>query len=137
MTGLLVRGAADPEGLGARIRSQATLTGWHGSSDYGVALAEFTERYGGAVGPRTTVFVLGDARTNGADPNLPALRRLAEQARRLLVGPRAAFPLGHGRLRRAGLRRAGRDVRVPHGSAARRAGRPTAAGVSDEDGTRS
>ncbi|MFD4412917.1 VWA domain-containing protein [Streptomyces sp. NPDC058476] len=83
VTGLLVHGAADPEGLGARIRTEATLTGWHGSSDYGVAFGEFDERYADAVGPRTTVFVLGDARTNMSDPNLPAVRRLCERARRV------------------------------------------------------
>lgn len=83
VTPLLVHGAADPEGLGARIRAEATLTGWHGSSDYGVALGEFAERYGDAVGPRTTVFVLGDARTNMSDPNLAAVGRVAERARRV------------------------------------------------------
>ncbi|GAA2544094.1 MULTISPECIES: vWA domain-containing protein [Streptomyces] len=83
VTGLLVHGAADPEGLGARIRDEATLTGWHGSSDYGTALGEFTERYADAVGPRTTVFVLGDARTNMGDPNLPAVRELTGRARRV------------------------------------------------------
>ncbi|MEW2275091.1 vWA domain-containing protein [Streptomyces griseofuscus] len=83
VTGLLDHGRADPEGLGARIREEATLTGWHGSSDYGMALGEFTERYGAAVGPRTTVFVLGDARTNQSDPNLPAVREIARRARRV------------------------------------------------------
>ncbi|MEU0966195.1 VWA domain-containing protein [Streptomyces sp. NPDC005917] len=83
VTGLLEHGRADPEGLGARIRAEATLTGWHGSSDYGVALGEFAERYGGAVGPRSTVFVLGDARTNNLDPNLAAVRRITGQARRV------------------------------------------------------
>ncbi|ARP68808.1 VWA domain-containing protein [Streptomyces pluripotens] len=83
VTGLLDHGRADPEGLSARIRAEATLTGWHGSSDYGVALGEFTERYGAAVGPRSTVFVLGDARTNMSDPNLPAVRDLARRARRV------------------------------------------------------
>ncbi|MFI9820368.1 VWA domain-containing protein [Streptomyces sp. NPDC052013] len=83
VTGLLVQGAADPEGLGARIRAEATLTGWHGSSDYGAALGEFTERCADAVGPRTTVFVLGDARNNMGDPNLPAVRELAGRARRV------------------------------------------------------
>ncbi|MGW1801259.1 VWA domain-containing protein [Streptomyces sp. NPDC001984] len=83
VTGLLGHGRADPEGLSTRIRSEATLTGWHGSSDYGVALGEFAERYGDAVGPRTTVFVLGDARTNMSDPNLPAVRHIAERARRV------------------------------------------------------
>ncbi|MCX4766988.1 VWA domain-containing protein [Streptomyces sp. NBC_01275] len=83
VTALLEHGAADPAGLGARIQAEAALTGYHGSSDYGAALGEFTERYGTAVGPRTTVFVLGDARTNMGDPNLPALRRIARQARRV------------------------------------------------------
>ncbi|MFI9422826.1 VWA domain-containing protein [Streptomyces achromogenes] len=83
VTGLLDHGRADPDGLGARIRAEATLTGWHGSSDYGMALGEFAERYGGAVGPRTTVFVLGDARTNMSDPNLPAVRDIARRARRV------------------------------------------------------
>ncbi|WP_328875649.1 VWA domain-containing protein [Streptomyces sp. NBC_00287] len=82
VTGLLVHGRADPEGLGARIQAEGTLTGWHGSSDYGMALGEFAERYGDAVGPRTTVFVLGDARTNMSDPNLAAVRHIAERARR-------------------------------------------------------
>ena len=36
-----------------------------------------------AVGPRTTVFVLGDARTNMSDPGLPAVRRIARRARRV------------------------------------------------------
>ncbi|MEV8599470.1 VWA domain-containing protein [Streptomyces griseoviridis] len=83
VTGLLVHGAADPEGLGARIDAEASLTSHHGSSDYGAALGEFVERYGDAVGPRTTVFVLGDARTNRSDPNLPALSWITERARRV------------------------------------------------------
>jgi len=97
VTGLLVHGAADPEGLGARIRSQAVLTGWHGSSDYGMALGEFAERYGDTVGPRTTVLILGDARTNMSDPNLPALRRIAERARRVhWLNPEASAQWGTG-----------------------------------------
>ncbi|MGQ4330484.1 VWA domain-containing protein [Streptomyces hayashii] len=83
VTGLLEHGAADPEDLGARIRAEATVTGYHGSSDYGVALGEFAQRYGAAVGPRTTVFVLGDARTNMSDPNLSSVREISERARRM------------------------------------------------------
>ncbi|MFI1364598.1 VWA domain-containing protein [Streptomyces griseochromogenes] len=97
VTGLLGHGHADPDGLGARIREEATLTGWHGSSDYGVALGEFAERYGDAVGPKTTVFVLGDARTNMSDPNLPAVRDTARRARRvhwLNPEPRAQWGTG-------------------------------------------
>jgi uncharacterized protein with von Willebrand factor type A (vWA) domain len=83
VTGLLEHGRADPEGLGTRIQAEAAVTGYHGSSDYGMALGEFAERYGDAAGSRTTVFVLGDARTNRSDPNLPALRQIAERARRV------------------------------------------------------
>ncbi|MFF7374783.1 VWA domain-containing protein [Streptomyces massasporeus] len=83
VTGLLERGRADPEGLSSRIQGEAAVTGYHGSSDYGMALGEFAERYADAVGSRTTVFVLGDARTNRSDPNLPAVRQIAERARRI------------------------------------------------------
>lgn len=83
VTRLLERGAADAAGLGARIHAEARLTAWHGSSDYGAALGEFAERWTDAVTSRTTVFVLGDARTNRADPNVPALRAIAERARRV------------------------------------------------------
>ncbi|MFR9787446.1 vWA domain-containing protein [Streptomyces sp. MB22_4] len=97
VTGLLDHGGADPEGLGARIRDEATLTGWHGSSDYGMALGEFAERYGAAVGPRTTVFVLGDARTNRSDPNLPAVREITRRARRVYwLNPEPAGQWGTG-----------------------------------------
>ncbi|MFD3727604.1 VWA domain-containing protein [Streptomyces sp. NPDC058671] len=83
VTALIARGPADPAGLGERILAEAELTGWHGQSDYGTALGEFAERYADVVGPRTVVFVLGDARTNGSDPNLAALKRIAERARRV------------------------------------------------------
>ncbi|WP_327350362.1 vWA domain-containing protein [Streptomyces sp. NBC_01304] len=82
VTDLIARGTADPDGLGGRI-TQAAVTGWHGSSDYGAALGEFVERYEGALGPRTSVFVLGDARTNHRDPNVAAVRRIGRTARRV------------------------------------------------------
>ncbi|MFF4035552.1 VWA domain-containing protein [Streptomyces sviceus] len=97
VTRLLEHGAADAEGLGARIRAEATLTGWHGSSDYGVALGEFASLYGDVLSPRTTVFVLGDARTNMSDPNLPAVREIAERARRVYwLNPEAHAQWGTG-----------------------------------------
>ncbi|MFF8609850.1 VWA domain-containing protein [Streptomyces sp. NPDC015346] len=83
VTDLIARGSADPAGLGARILAEAELTGWHGQSDYGSALGEFVERYADAVGPRTAVFILGDARTNMTDPNLAALRLIKDRARRV------------------------------------------------------
>ncbi|MFE0648666.1 VWA domain-containing protein [Streptomyces sp. NPDC059534] len=83
VTDLIARGPEDPTALGDLILAEARLTGWHGQSDYGTSLGEFAERYAEAVGPRTVVFVLGDARTNGADPNLAALRLVADRARRV------------------------------------------------------
>ncbi|MET7689286.1 VWA domain-containing protein [Streptomyces sp. NPDC005483] len=97
VTRLLEHGAADAEGLSARIRAEATLTGWHGSSDYGVALGEFASLYGDALSPRTTVFVLGDARTNMSDPNLPAVREITERSRRVYwLNPEARAQWGTG-----------------------------------------
>lgn len=83
VTDLIARGTADPEGLGSRIITGAAVTGYHGSSDYGTSLGEFAERYTDAVTPRSTVFVLGDARTNMSDPNVPALRTIASRARQV------------------------------------------------------
>ncbi|WP_406865552.1 VWA domain-containing protein [Streptomyces sp. HUAS MG47] len=83
VTDLVARASADPAGLGGRVLSEATLTSWHGQSDYGTALGEFAERYLDAVGPRTVVFVLGDARNNMSDPNLPAVKAIADRARRV------------------------------------------------------
>ncbi|MGW2946547.1 VWA domain-containing protein, partial [Streptomyces sp. NPDC001226] len=83
------------ERFGAQV--VATVTGWHDSSDYGSAFGEFAERYPDAVGSRTSVFVLGDARTNMSDPNLAAVRRISERARRvhwLNPEPRAQWGTG-------------------------------------------
>ncbi|WP_198042225.1 vWA domain-containing protein [Kitasatospora azatica] len=63
--------------------ARATVTGHHPYSDYGTALGEFTERYLEAVTPRTAVLILGDARNNRRDPNLPALKLIADRARRV------------------------------------------------------
>lgn len=81
ITHLLTTGAADPEQLGSRILTEARLTVFDGHSDYGRALGAFADRYLEAVGPRTSVLILGDARTNGSDPNLAALHGIAERAR--------------------------------------------------------
>ncbi|WP_329063768.1 vWA domain-containing protein [Amycolatopsis sp. NBC_01480] len=81
VTHLVTTGTADPEHLGARILSEAAVVRWDGHSDYGGALGQFADRWLDAVGPRTSVLVLGDARTNGGDPNLDALRTVRDRAR--------------------------------------------------------
>ncbi|MFJ9695620.1 VWA domain-containing protein [Kitasatospora sp. NPDC101183] len=77
-------GPSDPAHLAARILTGARVMGHHGNSDYGAALRDFAEQHLDAVGPRTTVLVLGDARTNHRDPDLAALRRIDARARRVL-----------------------------------------------------
>lgn len=81
VTRLVTAGSADPAELGRRVLTEAAVAGGHASSDYGAALGEFTDRHLDAVGPRTSVLILGDARNNGWDPNLPALRLIIDRAR--------------------------------------------------------
>jgi uncharacterized protein len=81
ITGLLEAGADDPDGLARRILTEARLTRWGMSSDYGDSLGSFVEGWLDAVGPRTSVLILGDGRTNGGDPNLAAVREIAGRAR--------------------------------------------------------
>ena len=76
----LVKDAGDD--LAARIQSEARITTWHTSSDYGESLADFHESFLPAVGPRTAVLILGDARNNNQDPNLEALHEISERAKR-------------------------------------------------------
>jgi uncharacterized protein with von Willebrand factor type A (vWA) domain len=81
VTHLVTTGVADPEQLGARMLAEAALVRWDGHSDYGGSLAQFTANWLDAIGPRTSVLILGDARTNGGDPNLDAVRAIKSRAR--------------------------------------------------------
>ncbi|MFJ8436293.1 VWA domain-containing protein [Kitasatospora sp. NPDC094019] len=83
VTDLLTRGGGDPAALARRILTEAKVMGHHGNSDYGSALGEFAEHHLDAVGPRTAVLILGDARNNYRDPHLPALRLIAARARQV------------------------------------------------------
>jgi uncharacterized protein with von Willebrand factor type A (vWA) domain len=97
ITDLVVKGAADPEGLARRIMSEARLTRWGMSSDYGDSLSSFVDGWLDAVGPRTSVLILGDGRTNGGDPNLAAVRQIADHAKHvhwLNPEPRSAWGTG-------------------------------------------
>jgi uncharacterized protein with von Willebrand factor type A (vWA) domain len=64
-----------------RIGREARLVWFDGHSDYGHALETFADRWPDAVGPKTSLLVLGDGRTNYRDPGLPTLRRLVGAAR--------------------------------------------------------
>ncbi|MBF8192388.1 VWA domain-containing protein [Nonomuraea sp. K274] len=52
-----------------------------GRTNYGNALERFTERYADAIGPKTSLLILGDARSNYQPPALDVLRSLVSKAR--------------------------------------------------------
>ena len=58
--------------------SQAAM---FGRTNYGRALTRFAEEHGDAVGPRSSLLVLGDGRSNYSDLALPVLSDLAGRAR--------------------------------------------------------
>ena len=65
----------------ARIGREADVVTFDGHSDYGNALEVFAERWPTAVGPRTSLLVLGDGRTNFRHPGLPTLAELVRRSR--------------------------------------------------------
>jgi uncharacterized protein with von Willebrand factor type A (vWA) domain len=68
-----------------------------GRSDYGHSFEKFAERYGDAIGPKTSLLILGDARSNYQRPALATLKRIAGEARHaywLNPEPRAQWDTG-------------------------------------------
>jgi uncharacterized protein with von Willebrand factor type A (vWA) domain len=87
----------DSDDLAARIARDAHITKWHTSSDYGEAFADFHADHMSAIGPRTAVLILGDARNNNQDPNLSALHEISQRARRTFwLNPEASMRWGLG-----------------------------------------
>lgn len=72
---------SDLAGVMKEITARSGLIAFDGHSDYGSALGRFREGWPDVVGPRTSLLVLGDARTNYRDPNLTVLGELADRAR--------------------------------------------------------
>lgn len=64
-----------------RLTTEADVTAMFGRTDYGRAFELLDERFGDVVGSRTSLLVLGDARSNYGDLALPILRELADRAR--------------------------------------------------------
>ncbi len=68
-----------------------------GSSDYGGSLVDFEKGCLRAVTQKTTVIVLGDARTNNLDPRADILRTISERAKRLVwLNPEGRMAWGWG-----------------------------------------
>lgn len=72
---------AELSGVMSRVLREADLVAFDGHSDYGGSFGTFAEYWADSVGPRTSLLILGDGRTNYRDPNLTILKRLAGQAR--------------------------------------------------------
>lgn len=64
-----------------RIGREANVVHLDGHSDYGNVLEQFTERYGDAITPRTSVIVTGDGRNNYRPARGEQLRQIANSAR--------------------------------------------------------
>ncbi len=75
------RPGADVVDAVSRIGREADVVGFDGHSDYGTALEVFADRYAAAVGPKTSLLVLGDGRTNYRQPGVPVLADLVRRAR--------------------------------------------------------
>jgi hypothetical protein len=64
-----------------RLANEADVTWLLGRTDYGRAFELFAHRFPDVVGPRTSLLILGDARSNYGDLALPTLTELAGRAK--------------------------------------------------------
>ncbi|MCU1600635.1 MAG: hypothetical protein JWO22_1344 [Frankiales bacterium] len=65
----------------ARMNSQAKLIWFDGHSDYGHSIEKFAEDYPDAIGPRTSLLILGDARNNYRATGSQTLKKLVQRSR--------------------------------------------------------
>jgi uncharacterized protein with von Willebrand factor type A (vWA) domain len=79
ITRFFVPGADVVEAM-TRLANEADMVRF-GRTNYGHSLEGFAERYADAIGPKTSLLILGDARSNYQPPALDVLRRLASKAR--------------------------------------------------------
>ena len=68
--------------ISERISREGGVADVSGYTDYGRVWLEFFEEISEELDPRSTVIVLGDARTNGREPHAEVFARLAERAGR-------------------------------------------------------
>lgn len=80
ITHFFTPGEPPTPGTAARI-IRSTKVARFGSSNYGEAFQGFLDNYADALGPRTSVLILGDGRTNRTDPNLTAVQSIVDRAK--------------------------------------------------------
>ncbi|MFC6153849.1 vWA domain-containing protein [Nocardioides yefusunii] len=76
------RPGADPVEVLADLAARSAHAARFGRTNYGAAFGHFLERHPDALGPRSTLLVLGDARSNYADLNEQALATMVDVAKR-------------------------------------------------------
>jgi uncharacterized protein len=82
-----------PEEAMAEIMSKVGF----GSSDYGNSFDDFERGWMNSITQKTTVIVLGDARSNNLDPRADILRRISERSKRLVwLNPEGRMAWGFG-----------------------------------------
>jgi uncharacterized protein len=69
--------------IARRVSSEGGVADVSGYTDYGRVWLEFLTEISDDLDPRSTVIVLGDARTNGREPHAEVFARVAERAGRL------------------------------------------------------
>ncbi|MGW0805759.1 vWA domain-containing protein [Nonomuraea sp. NPDC002799] len=79
ITKFFVPGADVVEAM-TRLANEADMVRF-GRTNYGHSLERFAERYGDAIGPKTSLLILGDARSNYQPPALDVLKSLAAKSR--------------------------------------------------------
>jgi len=72
----------DFHAISQRISSEGGVADVSGYTDYGRVWLEFGELIADDLDPRSTIIVLGDARTNGREPHADVFARVAERAGR-------------------------------------------------------
>jgi uncharacterized protein with von Willebrand factor type A (vWA) domain len=65
-----------------RLNTEAEVVWLDRNSNYGTALERFEERFAADLGPKTTLLILGDARSNNRNPREWALKEIAGRAHR-------------------------------------------------------
>ncbi len=68
--------------ISERVSGEGGVADVSGYTDYGRVWLEFLEEIAEELGPRSTVIVLGDARTNGREPHADVFGRISERAGR-------------------------------------------------------
>lgn len=76
-----LRPGADPVEVMAGLAASARQAALWGRTNYGRAFTVFEQEYADALGPKTALLVLGDARSNYADPKVEPLRAMVDRCR--------------------------------------------------------